>query len=467
MVSNPYHFSRLGTTVSAQLTDGVDAPHTGLIKALSVYSTGSYPVKTSTDFNITAASKNTINITSGKVVRDGELQAAITAGSAISIGDTAAGKTYSLVVVNSSNAFAVRTTTTNNIVPEMSNGDIPIAIVLFTDDSSTMEFQYFTNRKESNTLSVAYANSNVYTEILEMKGNAGNVELTGSALTDISSLDSANDRLLVRDATNNQLKLVAPDDVGGGGATADADGDTKIQVEESSDEDKIRFDTAGSERMIIDDSGNVGIGTTAPTNPLHVKQTISSGGDAVYTARFQSTDGNVGFTRYGGIHVNNDNTAPTDGAAWDTDRWQISERDGNQFDIAHGSATDTNVAASDTIMRILSSGKVGINMGSSDPAVELQVSGGIRLSGEIEIDGNLNHDGSNVGFFGTAVASKQTVNNLSATSVIARPAAVPTASPGFEPSVDLYVASLETEIGNLRTKLDALIDALQLYGLIS
>jgi len=32
----------------------------------------------------------------------------------------------------------------------------------------------------------------------------------------------------------------------------DADGDTKIQVEESADEDKIRFDTAGSERLVVD-----------------------------------------------------------------------------------------------------------------------------------------------------------------------------------------------------------------------
>ena len=32
---------------------------------------------------------------------------------------------------------------------------------------------------------------------------------------------------------------------------SDADGDTKVQVEESSDEDKIRFDTAGTERAQI------------------------------------------------------------------------------------------------------------------------------------------------------------------------------------------------------------------------
>ena len=35
----------------------------------------------------------------------------------------------------------------------------------------------------------------------------------------------------------------------------DADGDTKVQVEESADEDIIRFDTAGTERMTIDATG--------------------------------------------------------------------------------------------------------------------------------------------------------------------------------------------------------------------
>ena len=48
-------------------------------------------------------------------------------------------------------------------------------------------------------------------------------------------------------------------------STSDDDSDTLIQVEESSDEDKIRFDTAGTERMIIDDVGRIGIGTSSPS----------------------------------------------------------------------------------------------------------------------------------------------------------------------------------------------------------
>ena len=53
----------------------------------------------------------------------------------------------------------------------------------------------------------------------------------------------------------------------------DSDGDTKIQMEESSDEDKIRFDTGGTERMIIDDAGKVGIGTSTPSQILNVEAT--------------------------------------------------------------------------------------------------------------------------------------------------------------------------------------------------
>ena len=50
----------------------------------------------------------------------------------------------------------------------------------------------------------------------------------------------------------------------------DKDSDTKVTVEESDDEDKIRFDTAGTQRMIIDETGQVGVGTDAPEEQFHI-----------------------------------------------------------------------------------------------------------------------------------------------------------------------------------------------------
>ena len=59
----------------------------------------------------------------------------------------------------------------------------------------------------------------------------------------------------------------------GTSSLTDLDGDTKIQVEESADEDKIRFDTGGSERAVIDSSG-LTVGDITING-----STISDGGD--------------------------------------------------------------------------------------------------------------------------------------------------------------------------------------------
>lgn len=55
---------------------------------------------------------------------------------------------------------------------------------------------------------------------------------------------------------------------------ADADGNTKIQVEEAVNENRIRFDINGSQAMIIDQNNRVGIGVPAPTTPLDVSGTV-------------------------------------------------------------------------------------------------------------------------------------------------------------------------------------------------
>ena len=58
--------------------------------------------------------------------------------------------------------------------------------------------------------------------------------------------------------TQQSVKAYVDTSLGGisSDSLTDADNDTKIQVEKNPDEDKIRFDTLGTERMIIDNSGN-------------------------------------------------------------------------------------------------------------------------------------------------------------------------------------------------------------------
>ena len=64
----------------------------------------------------------------------------------------------------------------------------------------------------------------------------------------------------------------------------DDDADTKVQVEEGTDDDTIRFDTLGVERMVIKSDGKVGIGTTTPATTLDVAGDLSVEGVTVTDA---------------------------------------------------------------------------------------------------------------------------------------------------------------------------------------
>ena len=73
---------------------------------------------------------------------------------------------------------------------------------------------------------------------------------------------------------------------------SDADGDTKVMVEESSDEDKIRFDTGGSQRAILDSTG-LAIGVDSPSEKLSV--TSANNTNSTNIARFASNNDNFGI----------------------------------------------------------------------------------------------------------------------------------------------------------------------------
>ena len=94
-------------------------------------------------------------------------------------------------------------------------------------------------------------------------------------LTDVAVIDSGSitnqtelattangDLLLVYDTSAGDLKKIQTQNlVSPSNKVLDADSDTQIQVEESSDEDIIRFDTGGTERMTMNSSGKIALST--------------------------------------------------------------------------------------------------------------------------------------------------------------------------------------------------------------
>jgi len=94
-------------------------------------------------------------------------------------------------------------------------------------------------------------------------------------LTDVAVIDSGSitnqtelattangDLLLVYDTSAGDLKKIQTQNlVSPSNKVLDADSDTQIQVEEGTDEDIIRFDTAGTERMTMNSSGKIALST--------------------------------------------------------------------------------------------------------------------------------------------------------------------------------------------------------------
>ena len=203
-------------------------------------------------------------------------------------------------------------------------------------------------------------------------------------------------------------------------------------------------------QLFWDNTNNrLGVGTASPANALHVKTTVYLD-DGAYAARFQAHEGNVGVTRYGGIHLSNDNTAPIDGDAWESNRWQIGQRDGNQLDISYGEPTNTNIPASQTDLRITSTGDVGIGLGATDPSTKLHVNGTIRQTNATSAHLVADADGDLVAGVPTGQYQKyyldapitgipDGVTTQLPFSLFGTPTGAPTLYEGYDPTTDFII----------------------------
>jgi len=112
----------------------------------------------------------------------------------------------------------------------------------------------------------------------------------------------------------------------------DLDSDTQIQVEETADDDSIRFDTAGTERMLIDNTGNVGIGINNPTQTLTVSGTVQITGALHDSSGVAGTAGqHLSSTGTSTLWVDSAGTSIADGSLtgntlfWDGIQWKENQ----------------------------------------------------------------------------------------------------------------------------------------------
>jgi len=154
----------------------------------------------------------------------------------------------------------------NILSPDIENagGIQSVNLASYLDNTDDQEISQF--NLSGNTLQLTLENDAGGQETVDLSGyldNTDNQEVTTFSLngTDLE-LQVEDDAGGIQTVDLDPLRRLLTDD----------DGDTKVEVEQSPDEDRIRFSTDAGEAMLIDETGNVGVGlSTGVQNQLTVQ----------------------------------------------------------------------------------------------------------------------------------------------------------------------------------------------------
>ena len=201
MVTNPKFFGQSTTGTPNQVEDGVDFPHTGLLKALSTASSGRYAIS---GFDITPAGTTGITVAAGEIIYNGKVTTVNGASLTLSSSHT---NGYHLLVAprptnEDSNAATPLTSTVvlrnpaaANKVPDYTLGDTIIAVITHT--GSDPHIQYLTYDKTSQAFSIAHDNSidgtgTTYTEMGTIEATATGIVIQQDSATNLGNIEIKN-----------------------------------------------------------------------------------------------------------------------------------------------------------------------------------------------------------------------------------------------------------------------------------
>ena len=206
--------------------------------------------------------------------------------------------------------------------------------------------------------------NNVFFATIDDGTNVEVVKVTGISSNDLTVVREQDNTSASAFSTGARIELRLNAQVldMGTASLTDLDGDTKIQVEESADEDHIRFDTGGSERMVINNSGSVGIG-------------VADGDVTSDGASARTYVGIIGAANRGVLSLGSTSSAGADGG-----KLQFVNGANVLCQISGDSNSGSTTAGSmdffsstGHVMRITNDSKIGV--GTTSPAQNFTVSG--------------------------------------------------------------------------------------------